>query len=75
MNPRFHSVAIGLGKIGPGATTRTGPPSLRDARDYNLLPGTMGKRGQTPSDDRDMLDSRAMEAERGLQPAFMKNIV
>ena len=59
-------------KIGPGATTRTGPPSLRDAREIACQPDTTGKRGKPRRMTGLMRDSRAMDAERAVQPAFRK---
>ncbi len=63
-------------KYGPGAITRSGPPSLRDARDFGPpSPATTRKKGETSSMRMLMPDSRLNGAERGLQHSFMKTSV
>jgi len=59
-------------KNGPGATTRAGPPSLRDAREFVRLTGHDREKGKTLSNEALMRDSRDIDAERRMQPPFRK---
>ena len=59
-------------KLGPGAIRAPGPP--RYATRGNLSVSRRdGEKGKTPSNAGLMRDSRAMDAERGLQPRVQEN--
>ena len=59
--------------MGPTAIRNrpSGPPSIRDARDR----GEQADRGKSPLDEGLMSDSRLIEAERRLQPKFIKWLI
>ena len=63
-------------KNGPGATTRTGPPSIRDARDScsrNGIAAAVAEKGESRRMRWVLNESRTTGPERGVQPPFRKN--
>src|SRR4029078_12505235 len=65
---RFGRFSSDGKKMGPAQHTRTGPPSLRDARELRRT----GKRGKPRPRMGLMRDSRIIDAERCLQRPFRK---
>src|SRR5205814_8415533 len=71
-NPLGFARSLSESKKGPDAITRTGPPSLRDARELSVKARLDEEKGETPPNEQVMPDSRAMKAERRVQPALRK---
>ena len=63
-------------KLGPEQLRRSGPPSLRDARDFGppAYRRKTRKKGETPSMSLHMPQPRLNEAERGMQQPFRKSV-